>query len=69
MLKTKGLIILGIILVSLLPVYLVYKYLQRLMRPKESLQRFFLYLLVVFMLVFGYTFLLVFVIRLLFPEA
>ena len=69
MLKTKGLIILGIILVSLLPVYLVYKYLQRLMKPKESLQRFFLYLLVVFMLVFGYTFLLVFVIRLLFPEA
>ncbi len=69
MLKTKGLIILGIILVSLLPVYLVYKYLQRVMRPKESLQRFFLYLLVVFMLVFGYTFLLVFVIRLMFPGA
>jgi len=48
---------------------MVYKYLQRVIRPRESLQRFFLYLLVVFIIIFGYTFLLVFVIRLMFPGA
>lgn len=67
--KLDGILITGIIFLSLLPVYSIYRFLQRVMRPKESLQRFFLYLLVVFLLIFGYTFLLVFVIRLLFPEA
>jgi len=67
--KLDGILITGIIFFSLLPVYSIYRFLQQVMKPKESLKRFLLYILVVFMLVFGYTFLLVFVIRLMFPGA
>jgi uncharacterized membrane protein len=67
--KVKSVAILGIIILSLLPVYLLYKYLQQRMKPKESLRRFLLWMLTMFILIFAYTFLLVFVIRLLFPGA
>jgi hypothetical protein len=59
----------GIILFSLIPVYLLYKYLQKVIRPQESGRRFLLWLLAELALVFSFTFLLVFVIKLLFPKA
>lgn len=62
-------LILGIIVLSLIPVYIVYKYLQQVMKPKESMQNFFFYLCAVLALVFAYTFLLVFIIKMLFPAA
>jgi cytochrome c biogenesis protein CcdA len=65
--KWKALAILSIIIVSLLPVYILYKYIEKKMRPKESMQRFLLWLLVSFALIFAYTFLLVFLLKLVFP--
>ena len=67
--KWKALLILVIIVASLLPVYMVYKYLGRVMKPRESGRMFLLWLLAVLSLVFVYTFLVVLVIRLLFPGA
>jgi|GEM_PF-1114325 len=67
--KLKALMILVIIIASLLPVYMVCNYLQRVMKPRESGRKFLLWVLAVFSVIFVYTFLLVLVIRLLFPGA
>ena len=67
--KQKAIIIVGLILLSLLPMYGLYKYLQQKMKPKESLSRFFSWLLIMFLAIFGYTFLLVLLIKLIFPGA
>jgi hypothetical protein len=67
--KLKALAILAIIICSFLPVYLFYKYLQKTIRPRESMTRLFLYITAGFVLVFVYTFLLVFVIKKIFPGA
>ncbi len=67
--KLKAFIILSIILLSLIPVYLFHKYLQNILRPRESMQRLLLYLIAGFGLVFGYTFLIVLLIKTIFPEA
>jgi len=67
-LKFKALIILAIILVSLIPVYLTNKYLQKAIKPKESFQRLFLYVLSALLLIFVYSFLVVLVIRKLFAN-
>jgi uncharacterized membrane protein len=67
--RIKAIAILGIIILSLLPVYLLYKYLQKVMRPRESMQRFLLWMLTMLLVIFGYTFLLVLIIKLLFPGA
>jgi hypothetical protein len=67
--KFKSLAILFIILVSLIPIYLFNKYLQKKIRPRESPGRLFLYLLSGFLLVFAFTFLVVLVIKKIFPEA
>jgi uncharacterized membrane-anchored protein len=67
--KLKAVVILIIIIVSLLPVYMLYKYLQRVMKPRESMQRFLSWMLAVLALIFVYSFLLVFIIKMLFPGA
>jgi hypothetical protein len=67
--KAKAIAILGIILLSLFPVYILYKYLQKVMRPSESMQKFLLWVLTMLFIIFGYTFLLVLIIKLLFPGA
>jgi len=67
--KFKAVIILFIIIFSLIPVYMLYKYLQKIMHPKKSIGLFLLWLLTNFIVIFGYTFLVVFIIRLLFPGA
>ena len=67
--KLKSIAILFIIILSLLPAYWLYKKLQMAMRPKESMTRFLFWLVTVFALIFAYTFLVVFVIRMLFPTA
>ena len=67
--KLKSLMIMGLILLSLLPLFLLYKWLQGKMNPRKSLQHFFGFMAVMFVLVFSYTFLLVFGIRLIFPGA
>jgi uncharacterized membrane protein YidH (DUF202 family) len=67
--KLKAFTILIIILASLIPVYLFNKYLQKIIRPRESVGRLVLYLFCGFALVFGYTFLIVLVVKLIFPRA
>jgi hypothetical protein len=67
--KLKAFIILIVVLVSLIPVYLVNKWLQQKIRPKQSFSRLLLYILSGFALVFIYTFLVVFIIKKLFPGA
>jgi hypothetical protein len=67
--KWRSLMIVALILLSLLPLYLLYKWLQVKMNPRQSLQHFFGFMAVMFVVVFVYTFLLVFSIRLLFPGA
>jgi len=67
--KWEAFAIMAIILASLLPAYLLHKYLQKKMRPKESGRRFLLWLLAELALVFAITFLTVFMIKLIFPKA
>ncbi|MBI5373226.1 MAG: hypothetical protein HZA79_14480 [Sphingobacteriales bacterium] len=67
--KLKAFIILGLILVSLLPVSGVYKFLQTVLRPRASMRRFLFFLLVMFGFIFAYTFLLVLCIKMIFPGA
>lgn len=61
--------IVALILLSLLPLYLLYKWLQVKMNPRHSLPHFFGFMAVMFVIVFVYTFLLVFSIRFIFPGA
>jgi hypothetical protein len=58
-----------LILLSLIPVYLLYKWLEKRIRPRESPKAFLGWLVSVLVLIFAYTFLVVLVIRLLFPGA
>lgn len=67
--RLKALFILFLVLISLVPVYFVNKYLQKITRPKESFGRLFLYFFTGLILAFGYTFLLVLMIKWLFPGA
>ena len=67
--KWKAVIILLIIIVSLIPVYSINKYLQKILQPRKSLARLLLYLLSGMLLVFLYTLLLVLVIKGIFPKA
>jgi hypothetical protein len=67
--KMKSLIIMGMILLSLLPLYLLYKFLQVKTQPRQSLSRFFLYMVALFFIIFVYTFLLVYLIKTIFPDA
>ncbi|MEI2738748.1 MAG: hypothetical protein V9F01_08180 [Chitinophagaceae bacterium] len=67
--KLKAVAILLIIVFSLMPMYMLYQYLQRIMLPRKSMRRFLLWMLAVFVLIFVYTFLLVFSIKMLFPGA
>ena len=65
----KATIIVLLIIASLLPAYLLYQYLAKKMRPRESGSRFLAWMVTVFAIIFAYTFLVVFIIRLIFPGA
>jgi uncharacterized membrane protein YidH (DUF202 family) len=67
--KLKAIAILLIIIVSLLPVYLFYKWLEKKLQPKESFRRFLIFLFIVLAVIFCYTFLVVLLIHLVFPGA
>ncbi len=67
MLKWKSIVILVIILLSLLPLYGLYGFLQHRMKPRDSLRRFAGWVIAVLALIFVYTFLLVLLIKLIFP--
>jgi hypothetical protein len=65
--KLRSLLILLILLFSLLPAYSFNRYLQRVLRPRESAGRLFLFLLANFVFVVVYTILIVGLIIRLFP--
>jgi hypothetical protein len=67
--KPTGFIILSLMLVILLPVYFINKWMQKMIRPGESGTRLISYIMMVLLLIFVYTFLLVFIIKWLFPAA
>lgn len=67
--RTKGMLIILIILLAIVPVRLCMKWMEGKIRPRESGRRFLYYLLAVFALIFASTFAVVFGIRLLFPGA
>lgn len=67
--KWKAIVILLLILASLIPVYSINKYLQKILRPRQSLGRLFSYLLSGMLMVFLYTLLLVLLIKWIFPNA
>jgi uncharacterized membrane protein YidH (DUF202 family) len=67
--KWKAIVIMFIILSSLIPAYSINRYLLRMLRPKESLSRLFIYLLSSLLLVFVYTLVLVLLIKMIFPGA
>ena len=57
--KLRGLLILLIIVLALIPVYYFNRLLQRVLRPKDSAGRFFLFLFVNFLMIVVYTVLIV----------
>jgi hypothetical protein len=65
--RLRSLAILIILLVSLIPIYYIYRSLQLWIQPRQSAARLFLFLLANFVLVLAYTLLLVGVIVKLFP--
>ncbi len=67
--KLKAIPILIIILLALIPVYILIKYLERIIQPRESLKQFLLWMITVMTLIFALTFIIVFFIRMLFPGA
>jgi fatty-acid desaturase len=60
--RWQRLLILVIILLSLIPAFYANQWLQRYIQPRRSFGQLLLYILACFALVFGYTFLLVWII-------
>ncbi|MFI5134097.1 MAG: hypothetical protein ACHQEB_07165 [Chitinophagales bacterium] len=67
--RFKVIAIILFILVSLFPVYLLDKYLKKIVKPRQSAGRLLLYMFVEFTLIFAYTFFLVLAIKNLIPRA
>ena len=67
--KLKAIAIFLIIILSFIPIYMLYKKLVLKMRPKESFGHFFIWMITILSLVFVFTFCIVFVIKILFPTA
>lgn len=64
--KLRSILVLLVIIVSLIPVYLVNRYLQKIIRPRQSMGRLLLYVLCAFLIIFIYTTLVVLLVKKLF---
>jgi hypothetical protein len=67
--KLQRLLIVLLILLSLIPIAYMNQWLQRIIQPRRSFIQLMLYVLASLILVFVYTFLLVWIITHLFPKA
>jgi hypothetical protein len=67
--RWTAVIILFIILVALVPAYSLNNYLQKIIQPRKSLGRLFLYLFSGMLVVFVFVLIVVLLIRLVFPGA
>jgi len=65
--KFNSFIILIIIFVSLVGAFYVNKFLQKIIQPRKSFVQFIIYIISAFVIVFAYTFLLVWTVAHLFP--
>ncbi|HEX4375436.1 MAG TPA: hypothetical protein VHZ50_19175 [Puia sp.] len=65
--KFHSLIILTIIAISLFGAFYINRFLQKIIQPRKSFGQFIIYLISAFVIVFAYTFLLVWVVVHLFP--
>jgi len=65
--RLRSLLILLLLLLSLLPMFYLNRWLQRLMRPRENAGRFFLFLLTNFLVIIVYTVFLVGLVVRIFP--
>lgn len=65
--KSRSLLIFLVIVLSLIPVFYFYRWMQRVMRPRESAGRFFLFIFANFLLVIVYTISIIGLIVKLFP--
>jgi hypothetical protein len=65
--RLRAILIFLALLLALIPVYGINRYLQKVMRPRESAARFFLFLIANFVLIVVYTILLVGLILKVFP--
>jgi hypothetical protein len=67
--KWKAIVILFLILLSLIPAYWLNQYFEKIIQPRRSLGRLFLYLCSNMFVVFVFTVILVLLIKLAFPAA
>jgi len=67
--KLQRLLVVLLILLSLIPIAYMNQWLQRVIQPRRSFIQLMLYVLASLVLVFVYTFLLVWIITYLFPKA
>jgi hypothetical protein len=67
--RSRYLLILLIVIVSLLPAWLFNRYMQAVIQPRQSFAQLLLYMLVMAAFVAGYTFLVVWLIMQIFPVA
>ncbi|HYH14125.1 MAG TPA: hypothetical protein VD794_02830 [Flavisolibacter sp.] len=67
--RLQRLLILAFILLSIIPAYYINGWLQKVIQPRRSFGQLLLYILACFAFVFTYTFLLVWIIRQVFPQA
>jgi len=65
--KVRGLIILLVLVLAMVPIYFLNRWLQRVMQPRENAGRFFLFAFVNFVLILVYTLLVVGLIVRIFP--
>jgi hypothetical protein len=65
--KLRALLILLVVLAAMVPLYFINRWMRRVMRPRENAGRLFLFILTYFVLIVGYTMLVVGVIVRIFP--
>jgi hypothetical protein len=66
--KVRSLLIMLILLLALVPVFYLNRWLQGVLKPREGAGRFFLFLLVNFLLIIVYTILIVGIVLRVFPH-
>jgi len=66
--KVRALLILLVVAAAMVPLYYFYRWMQRVMKPRESATRFFLFLFTVFVMIVVYTILIVGIVVRIFPR-
>jgi hypothetical protein len=65
--KLRGLLILLVLVAAMVPVYFIHQWMKRVMKPRESAGRLFLFLIANFVMIIVYTVLVVGIVVRIFP--